>query len=504
MSSTTPRPIEVIPSTLNEMERPFASDLMGDAPPDDMMLPGVTLIGRGFDIINGNFATSSSALDQLFDIKDRIGPKDTDFPERANAYADCERLFGRDTYGLVEVEPTRGGEASMYTWAGSQVSSVQSKANASAKVEASYGTFSGELEAMGSSSHASSASSHFCHMLGRFPKYVLRLKPRDDNLWNLLLPKVQDALTNWSADKLKSDFFPKYGGYYLHNTVMGGSVKYWAVRTKSSSESSKSFEANMKASYKYGVGEAKGEAHASHAKTNKSFQSNSENGILARGGIKFPDFGTEGAVNAWIETILDAPELIDFHNDTGNYGCRTVWSLIEDNARAKLVSDAFSEYAKANGKVFDGYDPDLVTLYGYKDWKTYDLRRWFYSRNSDHKRTKNWGRHGKQPLKVYDTPRVNCSKFISVSKEISWGRLLGKKHELIYKIVKDKVPKGWTKVSTFYAPTKALTGSLDKWVGVFEFTRDVHGDRCGKSYYKEGFDPGNWKRSKNPKFYTVK
>jgi hypothetical protein len=89
---------------------------------------------------------------------------------------------------------------------------------------------------------------------------------------------------------------------------------------------------------------------------------------FAGGGTTFPDYGTPGAVNKWIETILDAPELIEFDQDNGD-GLRPVWSLIEDPARADLVREAFHVYAKAHGRGFDTFDPEIVPLYGFTDWK---------------------------------------------------------------------------------------------------------------------------------------
>lgn len=495
MPGKSPRNIEVIPSGLRSIARD--TGLLQEAPPEDKLLPGVEIIGRGFDVINGTFALATSTKAQLFDIRDRIFPGDQNFPKRALAYESCERLYGKGTYGLVEVEPTIGGEQSMYTWSGSLVSEVQKKVSGAARVDASFHGFSGEVEAMASASSTQSASSYFCQMLGRFPKYVLRLKPRD-TLWALLLPEVQEALSKWPVEELHTDFFPNCGGYYLHNAVIGGSVKYWAVRKKTSEQSDTAFETTMKASYKYGIGEASGSAHVKGEAHDKTFQENSENAIFARGGTTFPGYGTAGSVNKWIETILDAPELIDFDQGNGD-GLRPVWSLIEDPARAELVKDAFHVYAKAHGRDFDTIDPEIVPLYGFADWKSHDLRRWFYSIDKDHDRSGAWTRRHKH-LGVYKAKRPGLTQFLSVKTGYNRGVFSGT-HD-IYKIVKDKVPQGYELVSTFYAPTTPLKGSLDNWQPVFEFTRNQKGEQCGK-HYNTDKDVGAWKHGKSPLFYAA-
>lgn len=495
MPDKSARNIEVIPSGLRSIARDTGP--LQRTPPEDMMLPGVEYIGRGVDVIKGTFACATSIMEQLFNIKDRIYPGDKNFPTRANSYASCERLYGKGTYGLVEVEPTIGGEQSMYTWSGSLVSEIQKKVSGSASVEGSFHGFSGEVKGMADATSTRSATSYFIQLLGRYPKYVLRLKPRD-TLWALLLPEVQEALSNWSVEKLHTHFFPTYGGYYLHNAVLGGSVKYWAVRKKTSEQDESTFETTMKASYKYGIGEASGAAHVKDETQDKTFQENSENSLSARGGTTFPGYGTTGAVNKWIETILDAPELIDFDQGNGD-GLRPVWSLIQDLTRANQVKDAFHVYAKAHGDDFDTFDPEIVPLNGFADWKSHDLRRWFYSIDEDHVRPDEWTLRHKH-LGVYKAKRPGLTKFLSVRTSYDRGFLSGK-HD-IYKIVKDTVPPGYELVSTFYAPTAPLKGSLDKWQPVYEFNRNNKGDQCGK-HYNTDKDVGAWKHGKSPLFYAA-
>lgn len=490
------------PSTPKFLAKKGKGDAKSEpAPKKGLLLPGVEIIGRGMDVLHGNFATSTSTLDQLFDIKDRIGPEDTEHPTRANAYASCERLYGVDTYGLVEVEPVIGGENVMSSWSGNRITTVQTMASADAQIEGKHGMFEGDMKVMGSKKSAKSASTFFCQKNGRFPKYILRLNPFKP-LWDLLLPDVRNALASATSDALKADFFPKYGGYYLHNAVIGGCLKYTAVRRTSSSETDSKFEASMTASYNYGIGKVKGSARVAAEKKDSDFRASSESALTYRGGTSLPDYGTEGAVNEWVKTILDAPELIDFENAKGA-GCRPVWGLIADPARAEVVKLAFQEYVEEHKGDFDFFDPDLVPLYGYKDWKTHDLRRWFYSRNANHPRGKEWGNRHHDHIKIYPSARPGCSQFFSVRKKVTWGIWPGKKSVHIYKIVKGKVPSGWKETSAFFAPTKPLSGTLDKWSPIYEYTRGDHADRCGKHYNTKGAKVGNWKRSKDPVFYAV-
>jgi hypothetical protein len=71
------------------------------------------------------------------------------------------------------------------------------------------------------------------------------------------------------------------------------------------------------------------------ARTNKSFQREIPEKRHSGRGAKFLT-GTEGAVNAWIETIIEAPDLSIFLATPETKAVRPVWSLIsEDSAPCK-------------------------------------------------------------------------------------------------------------------------------------------------------------------------
>lgn len=478
--------------------RPGGFDLMAKPGPEGFPLPGINDIGRGLDVIGAPFATRKSLLEKLFTIERRIYPDADDTPseyaELANAYALCQRLYGKNTWGLLDVYPLVGGRSDHHRWEGSTLSDVQRSIMGEVSIQGDYAGFSGQVAAMSKSNYASSAATYFVNIYGFFPKYSLRLIPQKP-LRDLLKPEVREMIDTYDADRLKSEFFTRFGGYYLKNAVIGGLCNYIATRSTASDMTDKAFSASAEASYSYG----KGSGSVEEAESHKKMIGNAEWDMYAQGGNGTIDFADPKSFRRWAESVEEKPELIDFETVNNQPGCAPVWDLAESETRKKEIRDAFLEYAIERQTTYEYYDPDLRELYAFFDSKTDPkLKRWCYSVNKKDKPDGNWVIKNHR-LHVYKSARPGCRKFTSCRKTVKQGGL--KKKIDVHKIVSGGTPSGWTKICEFYAPKKPLKATMDRWVQIHEYKRKINGDFCG-FHYRDHVE-GAWSMIDDNVFYAV-
>lgn len=470
-------------------------------PSGPMPLPGVTDIGKGIDVVNQPYGVGESLRRNLFDITARITSDDTKDPDLANAYAEFLRNYGQETWGLRSIRPERVGRSSQHFWSGSTFEKMQKSVQVSASVEGKYYGFSGQVEGIAKSENAKSVSSFFCTYHGMFPKYRLTLDP-SEGLRPLLKEEVREALDTWDASKLKADFFPRYGGYYLHSGFFGGYIHYTKIRNASSTMSESDFKLSMKASYDFGIGDVSGSASVENKKKHEAFSEQSETIIYADGGTVAPKFANAEKQDEWLASIMNDPRLIGFSDSDEAKGCQPVWNLTEGDRKA-LVEEAFYAYAQERQKTYAFHDPFLVPLYAYRDWSSYDLRRWFFTTDPAYPASSPWKRQ-KVLAHVYKEPRIGCVEFNCVRKKVKMKTGIFKSEEFYYHKIAQKVPSGWESIAKFYAPTKPLAGSLDKWVGFFPWTRNEKGNYSGQYYDLKGAKPGAWTQKGKVTFYGVR
>lgn len=466
--------------------------------PEGLPLPCVNDIGRGLDVIGAPFATRNSLLEKLFTIEERIYPNDEDTPaeyaELANAYAQCQRHFGKDTWGLLDIYPLVGGRSDHHSWRGSNLTEVQRSIMGDVKVQGEYAGFSGQVSAMSRSQYASSAATYFVNIYGFFPKYSLRLMPQK-SLRDTLKPEVREMIDTYEAKRLKTEFFTRFGGYFLKYAVIGGLCNYTATRSTASTMTDKGFSSSAEASYQYGKGSGSVEQEESHSE----LVNNAEWDMYAQGGNGTIDFADPKSFRRWTESVEKNPELIHFETVNGEPGCAPVWDLAETDARRKEIREAFLEYAIERQTTYEFYDPDLVQLYAFFDSKTDPkLKRWCYSTKKSDKPDGNWvvKKHG---MHVYKSSRPGCSKFTSCRKTEKQGAF--KKDVDVHKIVQGNTPSGWTKICTFYAPEKPLKATMDRWSPINKYKRKINGDLCG-FHYRDHVE-GAWSKVENAIFYAV-
>ncbi len=484
------------------LKKDKSTPLMTAGASGPMPLPGFTDIGKGIDVVNQPYGVGESLRRNLFDITDRITSDDEEDRDLANAYAEFLRNYGQETWGLRAVRPERVGRSKQHFWSGSSFAKMQESVQNSASIEGSYKGFSGQVDGIANFDDAKSVSSFFCTYHGMFPKYRLTLDPQE-GLRDLLKEDVREALDTWDAGKLKSDFFPRYGGYYLHSGFFGGYIHYTKIRKATSTMSNSAFSVSMRASYEFGIGDVSGSASHANQKKHEAFTEHTQTIIYADGGTVVPKFANVDSQDAWLNSIMDDPRLIGFSDSDEAKGCQPVWSLVEDTARSDVIRDAFFSYAKEREKTYAFHDPFLVPLYAYRDWTSYDLRRWFFTTNPSYKASKPWKRQ-KVLAHVYKEPRIGCAEFHCVRKKVKMKTGMFKKEEFYYHKIVQKVPSGWTSIAKFYAPTKPLTGSLDKWVGFYPWTRNEKGEYSGQFYDLKNAKPGAWTQKGKLTFYGVR
>lgn len=462
----------------------------------DLMIPGMALMGCGYDVLTGRYAYSSSCLGQLFHLTEVVDA------ETSNDYKQFQNDYERRVMGLAPIIPRITRSSTTTLSRGSTIRTIQTEIAGKVSISGSYGGFSGQMMATATKSRARTVQSEFFSQNAVYPHYRLEF-PNDIDLCALLKDRVRDILNSGTDDDLE-EFFSIYGGYYLHAGIFGGAMSY-VLRTSMDKITEQSeITASIEASYKYGVGEISGTVDGSTKKKIDNVRQNSDATIETRGGadIAFSD-GNNTAFSEWAASIGDHLELIDFHNSPRMPGLRPVWSLVEKGnaARTDKVQAAFMGFAERNQTVWN--DPHLKPIYrwnskskGKKNKE--DLSRWRYNHNPEKGPSKGgkWSGPAKT-FAAYHEERPGTVPVYSLTKKLA-------KTGLYFYKLSTKKEAGYSVIDTFYAPTSPPAGlPLDNWQPIHAFKRNKNGDVNGFCYRKHRHPMKGWTEVAGVVFYAI-
>ncbi len=131
--------------------------------------------------------------------------------------------------------------------------------------------------------------------------------------------------------------FEHYGTHYVKRAWIGGKASLVFTVRKSSSMTKDEIQAGLKASL---PGMGSGSLNASDQHTREKLQNNSRCTVLGQGGnqLQLAALSSldEAAYNAWLETVRDNPEMIEFE-------AVGIWTLLDDSAKRQALMDAYKE-----------------------------------------------------------------------------------------------------------------------------------------------------------------
>lgn len=132
-------------------------------------------------------------------------------------------------------------------------------------------------------------------------------------------------------------FFDRYGTHYVQRAWAGGKATLALTISKSSQMTMSDIKAGIQASAT-GLGSAS--LSTSDQRSRERLQSNSQCSVFGQGGdgLKLAALSTldEDAYNAWLVTVKDNPQMIEFE-------AVGIWTLLRDEAKAAALMEAYKE-----------------------------------------------------------------------------------------------------------------------------------------------------------------
>lgn len=226
----------------------------------------------------------------------------------------------------------------------------QSSLATHAKVEASYGPFSGSFEASFSKEVRNNNQFYFAANNAYFSLAHLGIGPNPSKyLTDKFLQSVNALPSKATPENMAifSEFFETYGIYYTSGVTIGASMDYTASLRISSSLSTQDFSAMLTAAYKGLFVSGSISAEVKSSQTWQSYSKNSSVHIRAMGGDVTliaqlaqldptnPSKDTVNLFNRWSESIKSSPAIVDFK-------LSPIWSLC--GAKETAVRQAWDMY----------------------------------------------------------------------------------------------------------------------------------------------------------------
>ncbi|KAI0812731.1 MAC/Perforin domain-containing protein [Irpex lacteus] len=305
-------------SALTDAQSPDA-----DTPSD--YIPGLYTLGSTYDVLNGKYADSKSALQQVIDwdkTESRVqqyGGKSYSIPKVVNYVSDTTSDY-RSYYGKTVTDYTQ----SLSVHAG---------------FDASYPGFSASASADYSESQRENLSNTFTRIMYVVTEYDLSLPP---------VSQLPGLLKSWFVDDLDSmdpiKLYKQYGTHVLSSLTIGGRASFLTSTDSRTYSSSMSIEAAAHISASYLVASGNIDLSVSEKEAMESFNESSETSVITRGGD--PRYGNEQFLqNAveWAASVIDYPEFVDFGSSPCLVG---LWELASTPARRDELEKAYAQYVE--------------------------------------------------------------------------------------------------------------------------------------------------------------
>ena len=290
-------------------------------------MPGLESLGWGYEVFEGDYASTRSTTLPLFDLTDMV-----------------EQQVKSHTYMIPRgVNFQELAEYAGKWITGKTIQEHQTKLLQQTGISGAYMGFKASLEVSFDRSTFRRSTYQYATYIDLLQRWQLRL-PDYATLSSILKPNVAEDIESLLAE----DLFEKYGTHYLWGIIVGARAAYSSATNTQAYKSTESLAIDAQASYEAFVSvKSKTEIEASVAE----FRKNSKTRTTTKGGN--PALGRQilemGKYDEWIASTEDWPAFVDF----AYRGLRPIWELCTDESRKGILKEAYKDYADMKGKRLD-------------------------------------------------------------------------------------------------------------------------------------------------------
>ncbi|HLZ55727.1 MAG TPA: MAC/perforin domain-containing protein [Ktedonosporobacter sp.] len=243
-----------------------------------------------------------------------------------------------------------GGKTDYKSESGVSREEFQNSIATTAGVSASYGAFSGHMEA--SFSHQVTQSSEYMYAHNTMYTWdgSLELVPDTKYLIGYFTEAVNHLPSVVTPENLHifTDFFATYGVYYTRQVRMGASLEFYVAVSTTSSDDAQQVKVMLEAHYNGLFTKGSVSSSLEHTQEWKSYISTSVVSMTLTGGttdtraklaginLKEPSQDTVNAYNAWVETI-------SANLDPVNFQLAPIWNLCGE--KSAVVHQAWEQFS---------------------------------------------------------------------------------------------------------------------------------------------------------------
>ena len=283
-------------------------------------MPGLDVLGWGYDVFDGEYASSKSTTRPLFDFADMMEKQ-----AKTHTY-----MIPRDVNFQELLEYT--GKSIT----GKTIQEHQTQLLQQTGVSGAYMGFKASLE-------VSFQRSTFRRSMYEYTTYVDLLQrwrltlPDYATLSSMLKPNVAEDIKSLLAE----DLFEKYGTHYLWGIIVGARAEYSSATNTQKLESKESLAIDAQASYEAFVS---GTSNTEIEESVAEFRKNSSTKVITKGGNPAYrlDIRGHGNYDRWTASTEEWPAFVDF----ADKGLCPIWELCTDESRKGELKEAYREYAK--------------------------------------------------------------------------------------------------------------------------------------------------------------
>jgi hypothetical protein len=310
----------------------------------DNILPGIEVLGYGYDVLNGKYASIESRKAQVFQF-DGYTQQDVQWDDETKIY---------DVPDVVEYILIADTASTFFCK--NSITDYRKEMAVKAHLEGEYGAFTGSVDASYSMSLQESSNTWFNSMDDLMRKYALRLSNNsDDELKSLRTHEFVSDLKTMDPDQI----FAKYGTHVMLNCVVGGRVNYTSTVSSTYISETEKIGAAVKASYSTMGGSISGDTsyNTEEAINNSQYVENRQ--LYAVGGmseyaiyLNSGDFTKENYTE-WVHSIKYQPVLVDYY---GENSLKPIWELCDDDeagtAKSQELYDLYINYCKEGDSLY--------------------------------------------------------------------------------------------------------------------------------------------------------
>lgn len=278
---------------------------------------GLEYLGKGFDVITGEFADPYSVKHSVLNM---------------NKIIESKRVFKTDGRGS---EHRFNEGKSLYSYSNEMAKKVG--------VSGGYLYFGGSItESFGSQTYTET-NSRYATLVSDVSQYKIEFDDGHLHVFDYLDPIFEADIKN--PEMSPEEIFNRYGTHVIRSVKMGGRLDYNVQANSSYNSGSNTFESEVKASFNMAFASAGASHSTSQKETTTSFNENCDISIKA-----YPDYLGSNTITpsqyaAWGEYVRKNPAMCDFGMQTPLI---PIWNMVSDPLRRDQIKRAYEKYAAEN------------------------------------------------------------------------------------------------------------------------------------------------------------